>query len=632
MQANRMIDLTLGLLLCAVSATAAGGPSQAPDLMPVKMLKPSKHAPVELVRKGEPRAVVYVAAAAPSANLKRLVDELVEAVRLSTGAALPVVTNAPAADRPAIVIGECDETRKAGLKAEEFPIEGFEVKTAANRVYLVGSTVALPPNPNITDSLANDGTAWAVADFLERFVGVRWYWPVRFGGRTVVSSADLAVPPAHYRDAPVFRKRSHYPPGAYGGWRSRHFDKPDERPEPPAAAKGVERIDMQPVLAGLRAGNSWPYLIKVHQPQGGFPRGDAQWMKEHETMFALNADGTRSQGLLCYSSPATFDYLIEGAKRAWDDKKGGAPWVTGLCLSISPGDAPVDCHCPDCRKLFDPQSPRYGMASGEASKIMGTFVKKVCEEVKRRWPEKKVIFLPYWNYTICPEEIEFPDNLEIEMCTTGFALFRGKSVREGIEKNLRAWNRKVAPLSEGSGAAGGGRITSWEYSCWVIDWTHAPLQFPHVVQDYYRANREMLLGSFINGNTIAEWSKCAPTLYVWQRVMWNPEIDVEATLDEMCARLFGKGAATSRALLRLMCDRWEKSPWSEQPGTGRLSPALFCDTWPPEVVAEMARLWRQAREEMQDDPTALVRFDYWTWTFAAFQKEAGEMQAKAAAK
>jgi hypothetical protein len=586
--------------------------------MPVKMLKPSKHAPVELVRKGEPRAVVYVAAAAPSANLKILVTELVEAVKLSTGAALPVVTNPPPADQPAIIIGDCDETRKAGLNGKKLPIEGFEVKTAANRVYLVGSTEALPPNPNITDSLSNDGTAWAVADFLERFVGVRWYWPVQFGGRTVVTSADLAVPPAHYLDAPAFRKRSHYPPGAYGGWQSRHFDKPQDRPEPPAATKGVARIEMQPLLAGLRAGNSWPYLIKVHQPQGGFPFRDAQWAKEHETMFALNADGTRSRGLLCYSSPKTFDYLIEGAKRAWDDKKGGAPWVTGLCLSISPGDSPVDCHCPDCRKLLDPKSPRYGMASGEASKIMGTFVKKVCEEVKRRWPDKKVIFLPYWNYTLCPEEIEFPDNLEIEMCTTGFALYREKQVREGIDKNLRAWSRKT-----------GGRITSWEYSCWVIDWTHAPLQFPHVVQDYYRANREVLVGSFINGNTIAEWSKCAPTLYVWQRVLWNPDINVEATLDEMCARLFGKGAASCRELLRLMCDRWEKSPWSEPPGTGRLSPAIFRETWPPEVVAGMDKLRQQAREEMKDDPVGLARLDYWTWTFDAFLKEAQEIRAKA---
>ncbi|MEI6149358.1 MAG: hypothetical protein WCS01_09710 [bacterium] len=43
----------------------------------------------------------------------------------------------------------------------------------------------------------------------------------------------------------------------------------------------------------------------------------------------------------------------------------------------------------------------------------------------------------------------------------------------------------------------------------------------------------------------------------------------------------------------------------------------------------MEKLWRQAREEMKDDPVALARFDYWTWTFEAFLKEAGDIQAGA---
>ncbi|MEI6149357.1 MAG: hypothetical protein WCS01_09705 [bacterium] len=61
----------LGLLMIAVSTTLAGDLPRAPDLMPVKMLKPSRHAPVKLVRKGAPCAVVYVADAAPSVTLKK---------------------------------------------------------------------------------------------------------------------------------------------------------------------------------------------------------------------------------------------------------------------------------------------------------------------------------------------------------------------------------------------------------------------------------------------------------------------------------------------------------------------------------------------------------------------------------
>ena len=143
------------------------------------------HAPVEMVCNGQPRAVVYLADPRATekldpkkhsgfaSELPRLIQELVEVIRLSTGATLELVDQPPPGDRPAIVIGDCDQTRKAGIDAAEIPVEGFVVKTALNRVYLVGSTQALPPGSERWAKWANEGTAWAVADFLERLVGVR---------------------------------------------------------------------------------------------------------------------------------------------------------------------------------------------------------------------------------------------------------------------------------------------------------------------------------------------------------------------------------------------------------------------------------------------------------------------------
>jgi hypothetical protein len=65
-------------------------------------------------------------------------------------------------------------------------------------------------------------------------------------------------------------------------------------------------------------------------------------------------------------------------------------------------------------------------------------------------------------------------------------------------------------------------------------------------------------------------------------------------------------------------------PWNSKlvPEDGDVfPPALFAEIWPPEVIAEMQRLLRQAREEMNGDPVALQRFDYWNWTFDAFVRE-----------
>ena len=602
----KAISFAVGLLL--VAGTALADTTKAPDLFPVKMQAAPKHAPVELVRAGKPVGVVYVAAPQPSARLKLMLGELVETIKLRTGAELQVVTEGPPADKPAIIIGDCEEARKAGINAANLPIEGFVVKTAANRVYLVGSTKALPPGSDRYTFFSNEGTAWALSDFLERFVGVRWYWGTAQGGRTVEKAAHLAIQPVHYTDAPVFRKRVHS--NSHG---SISLETTFSRVPVgiPAVFKDVKSYDLRATLAGLREGNSWPYLVKCHEPQQ-FWHGYDQIVQQYPKLFSLNAEGKPAGRMLCYSSSDALRYILSPCEATWDQGKKASSWVTTQCLSISPGDAPIDCHCEACKKLYEPDAPQYGATRGEASRNVALFVKKACEEVKKRWPDKKVIYLPYWNYAHCPEDIEFPDNLEIEMATTGFANYRETDARKAIETELRQWSQKA-----------GGKITTWEYTCWVICWTHAPIQFPYVAQEYYRENRDILEGSFLNGADLQEWTKNAPSLYVLTRLLWNPDIDVSATLDEMCRRLYGPGAATSRKLLQLMCDRWEKAPWTEKLGAaGHMPDTLFNETWPKEVVAEMEKLYRQARDEMKADPVALARFDYWNCTFEAFLKEA----------
>jgi hypothetical protein len=253
---------------------------------------------------------------------------------------------------------------------------------------------------------------------------------------------------------------------------------------------------------------------------------------------------------------------------------------------------------------------------------MALFVKRMCEAVKKRWPDKKVLYLPYWNYTECQDEVVFPDNLEVQMCTMAFGLMRQLEPRARMEKSLREWSKKV-----------GGRVTTWEYSHRLPEWTCAPVQYPHLVQDYYRANRDILAGSFLNGGMIGEWSTAATTGYCWMKVLWNPEVNIDAILDTLCDRMFGKAAAACRELLRLECERWEKAKWSEGLGdAGRVSPAVFTDTYPPEVVAKMTELRDRARREMAGDFLSEKRLAYWTWTFDAFLKEAKGAWNKAAKK
>lgn len=595
--------------------------ASARDLMPVKMLDAAKHEPITIVRDGVAKAIVCVAEPQPSPALQKLLAELVESVRLTTGATLPVVAQPPGASQAAIVVGDCPASRAAGIKADEIPIEGFVVKTVANRVYLVGSTQPLPPGSNKWDFWANDGTAWAVADFLERFVGVRWYWPLEVGGRSVEEHKTLVVPPTHYADAPAFRMRTHHPRDKYTApWQSTWFEPGGGQPPFPLPA-GTKDLSMQPLLTCLREGSSWPYTVKCHEPQRLWKIEGGKWATSHKELFEVKGDGKSNYSMLCYSSPATLKFLLAGCEAKWDGAKNGVypAWVTETSCTVSPGDAAVTCFCEGCRAKLG----AAGDVRGRASVLIVDFVTRLAKEVERRWPDKKVTFLPYWNYAHCPPDIKLPDNVEVMFANNnaqGMPAMREAGLRVRADSQIRAWS-----------AAVGGPISTWEYSLCTVGWTHGPVQWPHIVQDHYKRLRGQMVGSFINGGLVCEWSKAAPSMYVWMRVLWNPDIDVEATLSELCRRQFGAAGKTSSELLFLMCEGWEKSIGRGRLGeAGQMSHDVFFDAWPPPVIAKMVELRKKAQRELKDDPEALARLDYWLWTFDAFVKEAeGRAKKKA---
>jgi formylglycine-generating enzyme required for sulfatase activity len=611
-------------LVGAGCAIAKAGPAEPgprpPDLTPVTWLKAPAHPPVEIVRDGQGRAVVSVVdpkGREPFVRkrrgqrpplFKQLVDQLVETVRLATGATLELVGEPPAADRPAIVIGDCAETRRAGIDAARLPIEGFVVKTAPNRVYLVGSTQALP------GARANNATAWAVADFLERFVGVRWYWPAQYGGRSIPRRTSLAIAPAHYRDQPVFRYRT-----MYQDWywlQARSFDEQLLPMAPGVLPDGAETLWMGDHFRLMRQGKSWPYEAVHHGARiYEFVRRTPRTSK---AVFAVNEDGSLNFEMFCYSAPETLNCYVENLKQAWDGGGKGV-YLGGIRRSSVTVWAPLDmgarslgtaCRCPACRAT---------LAKGGEELLMGLFIKRLCEQVKRRWPDKTVIYVP-WVIPDCPRKPEFPGNLALSHLKLDvMGLMHQRSVRRVEEDRLRAWSAKSSR-----------RVHTWIDFASPSDWTYGPVQFPHLVQDFYSKNSRFLAGTSVLSYGGACFLTAAPTYYVWNRVLWNPDLDVDATLDEMCRRLFGAGAASARELLRLQCDRWEAAALSRplRVGENRIPPRLFREIWPPDVVARMKALRDKALAEIErtGDAAARKAFFYWTWEFDAFVEYAGMVE------
>lgn len=551
------------------------------DLNPVRFLAAPQHPPVVLVEGGKPLASIALMDPAPSQLLQLVVGELQEVIELTTGARLPIVKGK--IEGRAIIIGDCDLARENGLDGARMPPEGLAIKTSPDHVFIVGNASKGPSMLQQTGQKWEpcQGTAWGVNEFMERFVGVRWYYQAQSGGRSILKKDSLMVEPVYLQDAPVYRMRTFYP-------------NPHVPPYP-----------------FLRAGNSWPVVLMCHAPCWWKVK---EYTEKRPECFQLRADGTRLFDMICYGNPRTLETYLENIALAYDRQDPSRLErydyisVIGDAITVSPNDLEVVCQCATCRQLWDANGGQYGTAS----RIMGDFVARLATEVKRRWPGKTVVFLPYMNYTIAPSGIHFPDNVEVQICgMPGLAQYKEPNVLKPFQDNIERWRELT-----------GRKVQTWEYCCWPEDRTKAPYQYPHVLKNYYQSNRDKIVGSFING-VEDHLPRQHVSLYCWLKLLWNPDFDVDAMMDEYCRRMYGPAAATVRELLRIQTDGWEQSRW---PG-GRFSiKGVYEASYPKATVGRMRELLEKARAEIGTDPELKRHLDYFATPFPRFFEEAKAIQ------
>ena len=562
-------------LLSATKSFGADAPSAAPaipsaalDLTPVTLHAAPTHAPVVLV--GAERAAKVVVAPGATGMTVAAVDDLIRCIQEATGVKIEKVAGAPA-DGPVIMIGDSPEAAALGLVGDKMPIEGFAIKTAADRVYIVGNS---KPIEGLGGN-RSEGVTWGVNEFCERFVGVRWYWPNDRKdslGESVPKLAELVVPAVSLSDAPVFRKRDNYPGGG------------------PA----IGTADVSSNNRRLRSLDSWPLRLRVHAPHDW----SQLFQKTRPEIFQRRSDGERDFSMLCYGHPHTLEtYLeqIDQQSKPGAKTEGAATVVDGDNITVSPNDLSIACTCDYCKALWNPTGGQYGTAST----ILGKFVQKLADEVKKRWPEKTIVYLPYKNYTAAPAPetgIKFPGNVQVQICgMPGLAQYKEPTINQSEQATIDGWMR-----------ISGQKIMNWHYNCWPEDRTAAVYQFPHVIQEHYRANRDKTIGSFINGE-MNHFPRQNISMYVWLKVLWNPEINVDATIDEYCRRMFGPASAEMRQLVQMQIEGWEKSRW---PG-GELSVAgIYEKSYPRADVVKMEGLLAKAFEKASGDELAKRRLEY----------------------
>ncbi len=496
-------------------------------------------ADLDLVRDGAPVAEIVIPADAHE-SITMAAEELNLHLDLISGAKLPVVTQ-PTGDAPAVYLGAPDEAWAAAADAESLAFGGFVVECTDSRLVLAGSVP--------------EGTLNAVYWLLEE-LGVRWYIPTDLG-ITVPELATVTVPVMNTRVEPTFLCRKNH---------------------------GIDR--------SIRGhGNVWQRRVRItdHAINVPFNRYShnlcnilpvAKYGETHPEYYPL-INGERRVPELSYSwqpcttNPEVVRLTIEAANDWWEKHPDANYFSVGM------NDGRGWCQCDACTAL---DIPDYRFRGREVkSERYFTFVKQVAEAVQETHPDKWITCIAYSSVEPVPRGVELPGNVMV-VITQDVGAWHDPEYRAEDEAIARAW-------TEAAGAFG---VYNYTSQMWLL-----PRNFPRMMAESLRFYDDIGAVAMTN-ESWPTWWYAGPMMYVRAKLMWDPQQDVDAVLDDYYTGFFGP----AREPMKRLYERFEETMMTEREGRwfyGIGSVPEQIALWTPrqleESVADLAAASRLADAE-----------------------------------
>ncbi|MDD5704517.1 MAG: DUF4838 domain-containing protein [Kiritimatiellae bacterium] len=548
-------------------ADAENAPRIEPLLSALLAEKPE--GPLTLVKDGKALAVI-VTEEKPTPTVQFAVQELNEHLKLCLGVELPVVKDGTATNGPAIHIGKTSLTQRLGLSPAFFAPDRWTVLRVRDTLILSGgdtTNAAVRPEREAW-VYGPFGSLYATYEFLERALGVRWYWPGSLG--TVAPKREtLEVGAVNWSGAPSYDARLTW---------------------------GIRPI-MSKANPYYTNAEGWRWLRRLRWGSGdgndpigmhSFTHWNEKYAAEHPNWFALQPNGKRLdataegtyKGHLCFSNPEVLAAAVAEKREQFDKGARSA--------SVMTGDGSTWCQCADCQKL---RRPDLG-PSGEYSYLMWGFVNKVAAETYKTHPQCLIKCCAYADYVDAPKDMPFMPNVSVTICVDG--LSNGSYDPDGKGKYLKRLNDWSAKT--------GNKIFLWNYWFHEHMWYEnrgRPSFFPHAIKEWFQMESGRVSGRiheagsfcFQDPEVQGGWMFDSLTCYVAFRLMWNRNDDVDRLLEEFYGQFYGPAAGP---LIKRFYEALEKA--FVDPNTKRATgwEKWWVDTYPPEFVKREMALLREA--------------------------------------
>jgi len=422
--------------------------------------------------------------------------------KMTTGYDVPQAL-APGTDHP-VWLG------RTAITAEDWAALNDAVEVAALGPH--GITLYAPPveeaHPLFIVGGSPIGTLYAVYEFFERYMGVRWLAPgvTHIPDAPPDSIADVRV---RYQPPFLYRTSSYY-----GNWPNK-----DEYLR-------ANRISEEPGF-GLFVHTFYPLLL----PEKYFPEHPEyyseingkrvapvgyDWQNETE-----RADHPNTLAQLCMGNPDVADAILSELLTRVRANPEPKIW------SVSQNDWDSYCTCPICKAIDE----REGTPMGS----LLTGVNRIADGLRTTFPDHYVETLAYTYSRKAPKTLRPRDNVIIRLCSIecDFAApldSPSSPVNRAFAEDIRAWSRIA------------GALYIWDYTPSYYNY-HAPHPNFHVLQPNLRFFAEHnVKGMFEQGAESLGAEFCYLRGYLLAKLMWDPYADAQSIMDEFI-RLYYREAA-----------------------------------------------------------------------------------------
>ncbi len=419
--------------------------------------------------------------------------------------------------------------------------EGFviEVRSDQQRAVIVGTI--------------DMATKFAVYNFLDRFVGVRWFLPGKLF-EVIPTHDKLVIPDGKIYELPALSGRVF----GYAMEGAMYADNPDPqlgtpfvdfRSDPKAVRVDTSRRGGAATRWAVRNLLSMDGRLNAAFHGHNFARifNYASYFKEHPEYYpkrysvkgAAPPEGYGWQP--CTSEPGVLQVTLDWGRDFF--KKNPEHWAW---FSLGINDSGGWCGCDQCKTLGEPR-PQFRGHPNVTDRYM-TFVTQVADVMLKEFPDRKIALLCYNSLVVPPLTLDkLPPNVVVVVTRDSFQYHDPEYLAVDLEADKR-W----LEVAHGN---------MYRYDYYSFGWL-VPRYYPHRLAEDIRRMRDIGVKG-VQAEDGPLWPTVGPSYYTVSKLWWNPDRDVDELINEFHSTLFGPAAKP----MSKYWERHEKLWLKKRPGT-----------------------------------------------------------------